>query len=255
MPKKPRCHLLGKPRDTFAEDMVDRLSDLADLELRSMFGGHGLYAEGTMFGIVFKHCLYLKVDDDSRADFEARGAGPFEPSRGQILKSYYEVPADVIDDDRELLRWARRALSAAEKSAGAKARKTVSPDEILAPYPPAIRRVAGRLRQLVRRVAPEASELGYPGWKLIGYRSPHYFCFVAPQSDEVRLGFEQGTKLRDPERLLSGTGSQVRFVRVRPGGKLKEAALAGLVEQALALRPKKKTRKKTPRARRKLRHT
>jgi DNA transformation protein len=43
-----------------------------------MFGGHGLYADGLFFGIVDDDVLYLRVDAESRAAFEAHDAVPFE---------------------------------------------------------------------------------------------------------------------------------------------------------------------------------
>jgi DNA transformation protein len=99
-------------------DMLDRitadLASLGDITTRSLFGGHGLYWNDVIFGIVFDHRLYLKVDDQSRGDFLARGMGPFRPNERQTLKSYYEVPSDVLRDGGELISWAREAIRAAQ---------------------------------------------------------------------------------------------------------------------------------------------
>jgi hypothetical protein len=90
------------------------------------------------------------------------------------------------------------------------------------------------LRKIVLEEAPQAEEAGYVGWRLIGYRSPHYFCFVAPQSDHVRLGFEHGVRLRDPDGVLESMGKQVRFVRCVPGRPLPLAAMRSLIRAALS---------------------
>jgi len=76
-----------------------------------MFGGHGLYQGAVFFAIV--HCgrLYFRADDASRADFEARGMAPFTPGPGQTLRNYYEVPAEVLEDPGQAVRWARAAVS------------------------------------------------------------------------------------------------------------------------------------------------
>ncbi len=37
---------------------------------------------------------------------------PFRLSEKQTLSSYYEVPADVLEDDEELMNWALRAVEA-----------------------------------------------------------------------------------------------------------------------------------------------
>jgi DNA transformation protein and related proteins len=96
---------------------VDRLLELVDgSTARKMFGGVGIYAEGKMFAIAMGDELFLKVDEESRAEFEELGAGPFRPNERQTLKSFYGVPAEVAADDAELAAWARRAVEAARSA-------------------------------------------------------------------------------------------------------------------------------------------
>ncbi len=78
-----------------------------------MFGGHGLYWRDVIFAIVHGDRLFLKVDDRSTGDFPARGMGPFRPNERQTLRSYFEVPPDVLDDPEALLSWAGEAIRAA----------------------------------------------------------------------------------------------------------------------------------------------
>lgn len=78
-----------------------------------MFGGHGLYARDVFFGIVHQGRLYFKTDDASRPDYEECGMEPFQPNDRQTLTRYYEVPADVLENDEQLVAWARAALNAA----------------------------------------------------------------------------------------------------------------------------------------------
>lgn len=68
-----------------------------------------------MFGIVYDDALYMKVNDDNRADYEAAGSEPFTPREGQTLTSYYEVPPDVVDSP-DLVDWADGAIAAAGDS-------------------------------------------------------------------------------------------------------------------------------------------
>lgn len=99
---------------------VDRLLELVDgATRRRMFGGVGIYTEGAMFGIAYDERMYLKVDDESRAEFEELGSGPFRPNERQTLRSFYEVPEEVLGDDAELAAWARRAVEAARASTAA----------------------------------------------------------------------------------------------------------------------------------------
>jgi DNA transformation protein len=94
--------------------IIERLGGLAEIRSRAMFGGDGHYWRGTIFGILTGGRLYLKVDDRSKGDFLSRGMGPFRPTERQTLKSYYEVPADVLEDTEALEAWAREAIRAAQ---------------------------------------------------------------------------------------------------------------------------------------------
>jgi DNA transformation protein len=220
------------------EWLEDGLQALPELELRAMFGGFGIYAEGTMFGILHTGRVYLKTDDATRPAFAALGSEPFRPKRGSALTTYLEVPAEVLDKEDELLAWSRRALATARATPPkSRARARVTPEQILEGHPSSIKSLAEKLREVVLTAAPDAIEAGYPGWRLIGYRSPHYFCFIAPQPDHVRLGFEHGHRLSDPRGLLESMGKQVKFVRLVPGRRVPVEALRELIEAALVTRP------------------
>jgi hypothetical protein len=114
---------------------------------------------------------------------------------------------------------------------------SLTPDRFLAPYPRQIREIANELRRLVLETVPNTTEAVYPGWRLIGYRQMdrprgRYYCFVAPMSDHVRLGFEYGTSLTDDHRLLDGDGKQVRYVTVRDLASIDPERLEALVAEA-----------------------
>jgi DNA transformation protein and related proteins len=103
--------------DSFVAFVLEQLSDVEGLGCRAMFGGHGLYSGATFFGILFGGRLYLKTDESTAADYTRRGMAPFRPNDGQVLKSYYEVPADVLESRTELVRWARAAVRVAARAA------------------------------------------------------------------------------------------------------------------------------------------
>lgn len=230
--------------DSMREWLEGMLEPLHELESRSMFGGTGVYSRGTMFAILYDGRVYLKTNEETRAAFVQRGGGPFQPRKGAALTSYHEVPAEILDDEDELLAWARRALLVAcESPSKSKARGAVRPEAILEGYSDGIRALAEKLRVLVRDAAPDATEAGYRGWRLIGYRSPHYFCFIAPHGDHVRVGFEHGHRIADPDGLLEPMGKQVRFVRLLPGKRVPAAALRRLIHAALETPPLRRAAK------------
>jgi DNA transformation protein len=230
--------LPARARDSTREWLEEALSSLPDLSVRRMFGGAGLYADDTMFGILYAGRVYLKTSDQTRSAYVEQGSAAFRTRQGKLLKSYYELPVGVLDDVDALLGWARQALEAARLSPqSSRARSYVDPAQILEGYSAKIRNLAERARQVVLKHAPDAVELGYAGWRLIGYRCPHYFCFVAPQPDHVRVGFEHGHRLPDPDHVLEPMGKQVRFVRLVPGQPLPRAVLGRLIQAARDLRP------------------
>ena len=58
------------------------------------------------------------------------------------------------------------------------------------------------------------------------------FGYVNAFRDHVNVGFFFGALLKDPARLLEGTGKRGRHVKLRPGCEVDSAALAQLVDAA-----------------------
>lgn len=99
----------------FLDYLHELFSEFGPIRTRAMFGGHGVYFEDRIIGIVIDDEIYLKVDDLTRAAFEAEGCAPFVYDAGdrQIAMSYWSVPAEAMDSPQALLPWARRANEAA----------------------------------------------------------------------------------------------------------------------------------------------
>jgi DNA transformation protein len=104
----------------FVEFVLDQLAGLRGVRKRRMFGAFGLYQGDLFFGIVDEGRLYLLTDETTRRDYEAKGMEPFAPTPQQVLKNYFEVPVDVLEDDAALAAWARRAVEV-QRRRGAKA--------------------------------------------------------------------------------------------------------------------------------------
>ena len=104
---------MAADQDSFVAYVLDQLKGVEGLGCRAMFGGHGLYRGTTFFGIVFEAQLYLKTDGSTVSHYTRRGMRPFRPNDRQLLKSYYEVPADVLEDRRRLTEWAEAAARCA----------------------------------------------------------------------------------------------------------------------------------------------
>jgi DNA transformation protein len=94
---------------------------------RKMFGALGFYAAGRFFAVgdVEEGAIYLKVDEVTRARFEAAGGRPFTyPARdGHLMEmSYLTPPEAALEDPEAMLPWARLGLEAAARAAARKAR-------------------------------------------------------------------------------------------------------------------------------------
>ncbi len=111
--------------DSFLQLVLEQLREHPGVTWRRLFGGWSLYAGGLHFGIVYDGRLYFKADEAGRPAFQERGMGPFRPGDGGdvALISYWEVPADVLEDPESLAGWARTAVAAARAARSAKVAK------------------------------------------------------------------------------------------------------------------------------------
>lgn len=96
--------------ESFKDFVLDQLQALDDVGARRMFGGYGLYQDETFFGIVHKGKLFFKIDETTVMQYRKHKMKPFRPNRGQSLKSYYQVPVEIIEYGDLLTEWARRAV-------------------------------------------------------------------------------------------------------------------------------------------------
>lgn len=63
-----------------------------------------------------------------------------------------------------------------------------------------------------------------------------HFCYIAPQTKYVNLGFFYGASLTDPDGLLEGTGKALRHVKVHQLTKANKPGLRNLLIEAVAER-------------------
>jgi len=107
----------------YSDYLAELFSPFGEVSIRRMFGGAGVYLDGSIFAIADDDSLYLKVDDRTRPAFEAAGLAPFryEKKDGTVgVMSYYAMPDEAHDDPDALAEWTRRALDAARRSQAAK---------------------------------------------------------------------------------------------------------------------------------------
>lgn len=75
--------------------------------------------------------------------------------------------------------------------------------------------IALELRELIFGVLDDPEERIYPGWRGLGYHTESgYVCGIFFADSGVRLGLEQGVSLDDPDGMLTGSGTQVRYLEI-----------------------------------------
>ncbi len=110
--------------------VLEQLSGAGRISTRRMFGAVGLYRDGVFFAILSGDVLYFKVGHATRPDYESRGAAQFRPYRDKphLSMSYYEVPADILEDAEECILWVQRAVAAALMKTPSPRRRKTKPE-------------------------------------------------------------------------------------------------------------------------------
>ncbi len=98
--------------------ILDLLSPLGGIKVRKMFGGYGIYKDSVFFALIIDDTLYFKVGDNNRAAYQANDSKPFsyEKNNKTVSLSYWQVPADILEDSHRLVQWVNEAVKAAKQT-------------------------------------------------------------------------------------------------------------------------------------------
>lgn len=103
--------------------LTDLFSEFGAVDIKRMFSGFGISADGVNFALSLRAGLYLRADAETIPRFEAEGCGPFQYQTRQktvTVNSYWQMPSRLFDDPEEVAQWARAALDAARRAAASK---------------------------------------------------------------------------------------------------------------------------------------
>ena len=89
----------------FLNHVMDLLTPLGGISNQAMFGGYGIYHEGDIFALITNTGLHFKVNETNRIAYQDAGSKQFKPM------PYYEVPADVMEDNAMLHEWANISIA------------------------------------------------------------------------------------------------------------------------------------------------
>ena len=98
--------------------------------------------------------------------------------------------------------------------------------------------VAKGIRALVKKSVAGCEEYVNP-WKIPTFDLNGPLCFYMVAKEHVIFGFMRGAMLRDPGKLLEGTGKYLRHVKLRSPTDVRRAEVRALLKEAAALNRKK----------------
>jgi hypothetical protein len=107
-------------------------------------------------------------------------------------------------------------------------------------FEPKDRTLIRTMRRALRKRMPTANELVYDNYNffVIGYgpneRPSDCIVSIAAGSSGVGLCFIRGASLRDPEKILLGSGNQTRFIRLESADVLARPEVEALLASAVA---------------------
>lgn len=104
--------------DSFKSFIAEQLAPLGPIEIKRMFGGASVYANGRIFALLDDDALYFKADDSTKAKFENEGMGSLVyPSKNgpMTMANYRRCPDRLFDEPDDLLAWAREAMMVSER--------------------------------------------------------------------------------------------------------------------------------------------
>ena len=110
-------------KNAYVEWITEWLSPLGQIATRAMMGGHVVYCNCVTFALVADNTLYLKVDDSTRAKFQALGLKPFRPFPDKpSAMSYYPAPPEFFEDSDVMLAWGREAVAVGKRAVAKKSK-------------------------------------------------------------------------------------------------------------------------------------
>lgn len=111
---------------------------------------------------------------------------------------------------------------------------------LLAQKDKALVELFNELRNLVLEIYPDSNELLYHTHALtavfsVSEKPGDAFCMIPVYTSHLNLGFNKGTLLYDPHKLLTGTGNLIRHVPVKSRTDSRRKELKDLVKWAADL--------------------
>jgi len=93
----------------------DMFESLGEVTIKRMFGGKGIYHEGTILALEVGSEILLKADAESAPRFAEAGARQwvYDGKTKPVAMPYWSIPDAALDDPEALVDWVALAWAAA----------------------------------------------------------------------------------------------------------------------------------------------
>ena len=118
-------------------------------------------------------------------------------------------------------------------------------EEMLTSASPEVAALTRQAKTVIQNVMPNVVEVVWLNQNIAGYgvgpkKMSEQFCYIALFKARLNLGFYYGSDLPDPEKLLEGSGKNLRHIKISHPEQLQNPALHDLVVAASKHLPKLK---------------
>ena len=118
-------------------------------------------------------------------------------------------------------------------------------EEMLTSASPEVAALARQAKTVIQNVMPNVVEVVWLNQNIASYgvgpkKMSEQFCYIALFKARLNLGFYYGSDLPDPEKLLEGSGKNLRHIKISHPEQLQNPALHDLVVAASKHLPKLK---------------
>lgn len=110
--------------------------------------------------------------------------------------------------------------------------------KFLNPFPENVKEITLWLREFIWDLYPDSNELIYDNYNAlaIGFsltdKAGDVFCSIAVYSKHVNFGFNRGSEIADPKKILNGQGSLYRHLTIKEKSDLPKNYIKILLKEA-----------------------
>jgi hypothetical protein len=95
------------------------------------------------------------------------------------------------------------------------------------------------LPDIIEQIDTHAKMVAY----CYGQKYSELICVIIPSKKALKLGFNRGVELPDPDNLLEGTGKISRYVQIKSSELITSSSLKKILESALTIYKQKQLKK------------